>query len=107
MRRIPKGNYYVTRNYKPCIRRSTLARHCQYLLHHEGELTVADAVDTILSDARKAIVKRERLVAQLRQTDLELSRLTQRYREEAKVWITSPVMLRHAVEARIGKKLAA
>jgi len=68
---------------------------------------MADAVDTILSDARKAIVKRERLVAQLRQTDTELSRLTQQYRTEAKVWITSPVMLRHAVEARIGKKLAA
>jgi len=68
---------------------------------------MADTVDTILSDARKAIVKRERLVAQLRQTDMELSRLTQQYRTEAKVWITSPVMLRHAVEARIGKKLAA
>jgi hypothetical protein len=68
---------------------------------------MADAVDSILSDARKAIVKRERLVAQLRQTDMELSRLTQQYRTEAKVWITSPVMLRHAVEARIGRKLAA
>jgi hypothetical protein len=68
---------------------------------------MANAVDTILADARKAIIKRERLVAQLRQTDLELSSLTQQYRTEAKVWITSPVMLRHAVEARIGKKLAA
>ena len=68
---------------------------------------MANAVDAILTDARKAIIKRERLVAQLRQTDLELSRLTQQYRTEAKVWITSPVMLRHAVEARIGKKLAA
>lgn len=64
-------------------------------------------VDTILADARKALVKRDRLAAQLRQTDLELSILTQRYRTEAKIWITSPVMLRHAVEARIGKKLAA
>jgi hypothetical protein len=68
---------------------------------------MANAVDTILADARKAIVKRERLVAQLRQTDMELSSLTQQYRTEAKVWITSPTMLRHAVEARIGKKLAA
>ena len=68
---------------------------------------MANAVDTILADARKAIIKRERLVAQLRQTDMELSSLTQQYRTEAKVWITSPVMLRHAVEARIGKKLAA
>ena len=68
---------------------------------------MTNAVDTILADARKAIVKRERLVAQLRQTDTELSSLTQQYRTEAKVWITSPVMLRHAVEARIGKKLAA
>ena len=64
-------------------------------------------VDTILADARKALVKRDRLAAQLKQADLELSILTQRYRTEAKIWITSPVMLRHAVEARIGKKLAA
>jgi hypothetical protein len=68
---------------------------------------MTDNLDTILSDARKALVKRDRLAAQLRQADLELSSLTQRYRIEAKVWITSPLMLRHAVEARIGKKLAA
>lgn len=65
------------------------------------------ALDTILSDARKALVKRDRLAEQLRQVDQELSGLTQRYRVEAKIWITSPLMLRHAVEARIGKKLAA
>ena len=68
---------------------------------------MANAVDTILIDARKALVKRDRLAEQLRQADMELSRLTQRYRVEAKVWITSPIMLRHAVEQRIGKKLAA
>jgi hypothetical protein len=68
---------------------------------------VTDAVNNILSDARKALVKRDRLAEQLRQADLELSQLTQRYRVEAKIWITSPLMLRHAVEARIGKKLAA
>ena len=68
---------------------------------------MTEAVDTILTDARKAIVKRERLAAQLRQADLEINHLTQRYRDEAKVWITSPIMLRHAVEARIGRKLAA
>ena len=68
---------------------------------------MADALDTILSDARKALVKRDRLAAQLRQVDQELSGLTQRYRVEAKIWITSPLMLRHAVEQRIGKKLAA
>lgn len=68
---------------------------------------MAEALDTILSDARKALVKRDRLAEQLRQVDQELSGLTQRYRVEAKIWITSPLMLRHAVEARIGKKLAA
>jgi hypothetical protein len=68
---------------------------------------MSEAVDTILSDARKALVKRDRLAEQLRQVDQELSGLTQRYRVEAKIWITSPLMLRHAVEARIGKKLAA
>jgi hypothetical protein len=68
---------------------------------------MSNTVDTILTDARKALVKRDRLAQQLRQADLELSQLTQRYRVEAKVWITSPLMLRHAVEQRIGKKLAA
>lgn len=68
---------------------------------------MTDTLDTILSDARKALVKRDRLAAQLRQADQELSGLTQRYRVEAKIWITSPLMLRHAVEQRIGKKLAA
>jgi hypothetical protein len=68
---------------------------------------MSDAINSILADARKAIVKRDRLAEQLRQADVELSQLTQRYRVEAKVWITSPLMLRHAVEARIGKKLAA
>lgn len=68
---------------------------------------MTDALNNILTDARKALVKRDRLAEQLRQADLELSGLTQRYRVEAKVWITSPLMLRHAVEARIGKKLAA
>jgi len=68
---------------------------------------MSDAVNSILSDARKALVKRDRLAEQLRQADMELSNLTQRYRIEAKIWITSPLMLRHAVEARIGKKLAA
>ena len=68
---------------------------------------MSNAVDTILADARKALVKRDRLAAQLRQADMELSNLTQRYRAEAKIWITSPLMLRHAVEQRIGKKLAA
>jgi hypothetical protein len=68
---------------------------------------MTDTVDTVLSEARKALVKRDRLAEQLRQADLELSQLTQRYRTVSKIWITSPLMLRHAVEARIGKKLAA
>jgi hypothetical protein len=68
---------------------------------------MSDELNAILADARKALVKRDRLAEQLRQADMELSQLTQRYRIEAKVWITSPLMLRHAVEARIGKKLAA
>ena len=68
---------------------------------------MSDAINSILADARKAIVKRDRLAEQLRQADLELSGLTQRYRTVSKIWITSPLMLRHAVEARIGKKLAA
>lgn len=67
---------------------------------------MTDTLNNILTDARKTLVKRNRLAEQLRQADLELSCLTQRYRVETKVWITSPLMLRHAVEARIGKKIA-
>lgn len=66
-----------------------------------------DTIDSVLTDARKALVKRDRLAAQLREVDQELSSLTQRYRVVSKIWITSPLMLRHAVEQRIGKKLAA
>ena len=68
---------------------------------------MTDTIDSVLADARKALVKRDRLAEQLRQADMELSQLTQRYRVVSKIWITSPLMLRHAVEARIGKKLAA
>jgi hypothetical protein len=68
---------------------------------------MTDTIDSVLSEARKALVKRDRLAEQLRQADMELSQLTQRYRTVSKIWITSPLMLRHAVEARIGKKLAA
>lgn len=66
-----------------------------------------DTLDGVLSEAHETLVKRDRLAAQLRQVDMELSGLTQRYRAVSKIWITSPLMLRHAVEARIGKKLAA
>lgn len=66
-----------------------------------------DTLDSVLSEAHEALVKRDLLAAQLRQVDQELSGLTQRYRVVSKIWITSPLMLRHAVEARIGKKLAA
>jgi hypothetical protein len=68
---------------------------------------MSEALDTILSEARKALVKRDRRAEQMRQVDQEMRGLTQRYRVEAKIWITSPLMLRHAVEQRIGKKLAA
>ena len=68
---------------------------------------MTDTIDSVLTDARKALIKRDRLAAQLREADQELSSLTQRYRVVSKIWITSPLMLRHAVEARIGKKLAA
>jgi hypothetical protein len=68
---------------------------------------MTDTLDTILADARKALVKRDRLVEQLRQADRELSDLTRRYRIVAKIWGATPLMLRHAVEQRIGRKLAA
>ena len=64
-------------------------------------------VDNIIADARKALAKRDRLAQQLVEADNDVKAIVKRYSIEMKVWGFTPSMLRHAVEARTGKKIAA
>ena len=64
-------------------------------------------VDHIIADARKALAKRDRIAQQLRDADSDVKAVVKRYRVAMKVWGYTPDMLRHAVEARTGKKIAA
>ena len=63
--------------------------------------------DRIITDARKALAKRDRLAQQLREADTEIKDVIRRYSAEMKLWGFTPDMLRRAVEARTGKKIAA
>jgi hypothetical protein len=67
---------------------------------------VTDA-DRIIADGRKALAKRDRLAQQLIEVDNEIKEVVKRYSLEMKLWGFTPSMLRHAVEARTGKKIAA
>jgi hypothetical protein len=64
-------------------------------------------VDNIIADARKALAKRDRIAQQLAEADSDVKAIVKRYSIEMKVWGFTPAMLRHAVEARTGKKIAA
>jgi hypothetical protein len=70
-------------------------------------MTNVSEVNHIIADARKALAKRDRLAQQLRQADAEVNAVTKRYSVEMKLWGFTSSMLRHAVEARTGKKIAA
>jgi hypothetical protein len=63
--------------------------------------------DHIIADARKALAKRDRIAQQLVEADNDVKAIVKRYSIEMKVWGFTPSMLRHAVEARTGKKIAA
>jgi hypothetical protein len=63
--------------------------------------------DNIINDARKALAKRDRIAQQLAEADNDIKALVKRYSVEMKLWGFTPAMLRHAVEARTGKKIAA
>ena len=63
--------------------------------------------DRIIADGRKALAKRDRLAQQLRDADNDVKAAVKRYSIAMKVWGYTPDMLRRAVEARTGKKIAA
>ena len=57
----------------------------------------------IIKRANAAFKKRDKLAAELRQVDAEISELVRAYSLAMKLWGFTPTMLRHAVEARLGK----
>jgi hypothetical protein len=57
----------------------------------------------VIKKAAVAFKKRDKLAAELRQADAEIAELVRAYSLAMKLWGFTPVMLRHAVEARLGK----
>ena len=51
---------------------------------------MADTLDQILTDAREAFIKRDLLLDQLRQADIEIRGITQRYSTVPKIRTTPP-----------------
>jgi hypothetical protein len=65
-----------------------------------------DQVSEIIKKARKAFKRFDEIAAAKRKNDEEIRILCREYGELMKVWGWQPHMLRQAVEARIGKKIA-
>ena len=57
----------------------------------------------VIKAAAAAFKKRDKLAAELRAADAEISDLVRAYSLSMKLWGFTPTMLRHAVEARLGK----
>lgn len=57
----------------------------------------------VIKAAAAAFKRRDKLAAELKQMDAEISDLVRAYSLAMKLWGFTPTMLRHAVEARLGK----
>ena len=57
----------------------------------------------IIKRANAAFKKRDKLAAELKAADAEISELVRAYSLAMKLWGFTPTMLRHAVDARLGK----
>ena len=57
----------------------------------------------IIKRANAAFKKRDKLAAELRAADAEISELVRAYSLAMRLWGFTPTMLRHAVDARLGK----
>jgi hypothetical protein len=57
----------------------------------------------VIKAAAAAFKKRDKLAAELRAADAEISGLVREYSLAMKLWGFTPTMLRHAVAARLGK----
>ena len=60
----------------------------------------------ILKRAKSTFAKQDKLKAQMREVEAQITMLCADYRHVTKTWITRPESLRNAVEAREGKKAA-
>lgn len=57
----------------------------------------------VIKAAATAFKKRDKLAAELRAADAEISELVKQYSMAMKLWGFTPTMLRHAVDARMGR----
>lgn len=57
----------------------------------------------VIKAAASAFKKRDKLAAELKQADAEIAELVRAYSLAMKLWGFTPTMLRHAVDARLGK----
>ena len=57
----------------------------------------------VIKAAATAFKKRDKLAAELKQADAEIAELVRAYSLAMKLWGFTPTMLRHAVDARLGK----
>lgn len=57
----------------------------------------------VIKKAAVAFKKRDKLAAELRQADAEIAELVRAYSLAMKLWGFTPTMMRHAVDARLGK----
>lgn len=62
--------------------------------------------EKVIKRAKAALLKQEKLKAQLRKVDAEIRQICQDYRTVTKTWIVRPESLKFAVEAREGKLAA-
>lgn len=60
----------------------------------------------ILKRAKAAFARQDKLKAQMREVEAQITMLCSDYRHVTKTWITRPESLRNAVEARKGRKAA-
>ena len=60
----------------------------------------------VIRAAAAAFKKRDKLAADLRATDAEINRLVRQFEVVERVWMMTPVKLRHEVERRVRKKAA-
>lgn len=57
----------------------------------------------VIKAAAAAFKRRDKLAAELKAADAEISELVRAYSLAMKLWGFTPTMLRHAVDARLGK----
>jgi hypothetical protein len=60
----------------------------------------------VIRAAAAAFKKRDKLAAELRALDVEINQLVRKFELVERVWMMTPVKLRHEVDRRVRKKAA-